>query len=111
MGSFQSVKDLSCALPVGEIKKRPLFPPFAKEAFQKRRDLSTSGIITETRDEKTELQERLKELKRQKGILKTRDVLFEKDHEESKKRVKEQKRSLEKIIAELSGVDVKILLN
>ncbi|PVX24154.1 MAG: hypothetical protein CW691_08470 [Candidatus Bathyarchaeum sp.] len=82
-----------------------------KESFSKRKELSTSGIITETRDEKTELQEQLKELQRQKGILKTRDALLEKDHKEAKKRVEEQKRSLEKIITELSDIDVKIMLD
>ncbi|PVX27800.1 MAG: hypothetical protein CW716_00430, partial [Candidatus Bathyarchaeum sp.] len=39
----------------------------SKEAFSKRSDLSASGIINEARDEKTELQEHLKELRRQKG--------------------------------------------
>ena len=82
-----------------------------REAFSKKNELSTSGTISESRDERAKLQNRLKELQTQKRLLEARDTRFEKQHKETRLRVDEQKRSLEKIVADLSDKNVQILID
>jgi len=43
-------------------------------------------------------------------LLETRDTMFEKEHKEAHKRVEEQKRSLEKIVSDLSDKTVHLIL-
>jgi hypothetical protein len=81
------------------------------EAFSKKTELSTSGIISESRDERAGLQNRLKELQTQKSLLEARNARFEKKHEEARLRLDEQKRALEKIVSDLSVKNVQILLD
>ncbi len=81
------------------------------EAFSKKRELSTSGIISASRDERAGLQDRLKDLQRQKSLIDARDAMFEKEHKEARKKVDKQKRGLEKIVSELSNKRVQILLD
>jgi len=81
------------------------------EAFSKKRELSTSGIISASRDERAELQDRLKDLQRQKSLLDARDARFEKEHKEARRKVDKQKRGLEKIVSDLSDKNVQIVIN
>ncbi len=81
------------------------------EAFSKKRELSTSGIISASRDERAELQDRLKDLQRQKSLIDARDARFEKEHKEVRKKVDKQKRGLEKIVSDLSDKNVQIVIN
>jgi len=81
------------------------------EAFSKKNELSTSGTISESRDERAGLQNRLKDLQRQKRLLEARDARFEKQHKEARKRVDMQKEDLEKIVSDLSDKNVQILID
>ena len=80
------------------------------EAFSKKYALSTSGIISESRDERTGLQNSLKELQIKKRLLEARDAGFKKRHKEARRRVDDQKRALEEIVTDLSGKNVQILI-
>jgi chromosome segregation ATPase len=79
------------------------------EALNKKNELATSGAISESRDERAGLQDRLKELQTRKNLLEARDARFEKQHNEAHIRVEKQKRNLEKIVSDLSGKNVQIL--
>jgi hypothetical protein len=81
------------------------------EALSKKNELSTSGTISESRDERARLQNRLKELQTRKMLLEARDARFEKQHKEARVRVDEQKRALEKIVSDLSDKNVQILID
>jgi len=81
------------------------------EVFSKKHELATSGTISETRDESAELQTQLKELQTRKRLLEARDVRFEKRQKEAHMRVNEQKRELEKIVSDLSGKNVLLVLD
>jgi ElaB/YqjD/DUF883 family membrane-anchored ribosome-binding protein len=81
-----------------------------REAFSKKGKLANSGIISETRNEKAELQEHLNDLERKKKVLENRDRLFEKDHKDAQTRVEEQKKLLEKSVSELSNKSVRVVL-
>ena len=81
------------------------------EAFSKKNEVSTSGAISESRDERAGLQNRLKDLQTRKRLLEARDARFEKQHEESRMRIDEQKRALEKIVSDLSDKNVQILVD
>ena len=81
------------------------------EAFSKKNELSTSGTISESRDERARLQNRLKDLQKRKRLLEARDARFEKQHKEARMRVDEQKRALEKIVSDLSDKNVQILID
>jgi len=81
------------------------------EAFNKKCELSASGTISECRDERAGLQDRLKDLQTQKSLLEARDARFEKEHKEARRRVDEQKKGLEKIVLELSNKSVQILID
>ena len=81
------------------------------EAFSKKNELSTSGTISESRDERAGLQNRLKDLQRRKRLLEARDARFEKEHKEARKGVEMQKKDLEKIVSDLSDKNVQILID
>ena len=81
------------------------------EAFSKKNELSTSGIISESRDKRAGLQNRLKDLQRRQRLLEARDARFEKQHKEARKRVDMQKEDLEKIVSDLSDKNVQILID
>ena len=80
------------------------------EVLNKKHELSASGTISKCRDERTELHEHLNDLQRRKSLIEARDALFEKQHKDACKRVDDQKRSLEKIVSELSGRNVTIVI-
>ena len=81
------------------------------EAFSKKNEVSTSGAISESRDERAGLQNRLKDLQTRKRLLEARDARFEKQHKEARMRIDEQKRALEKIVSDLSDKNVQILID
>jgi predicted nucleic acid-binding Zn-ribbon protein len=81
------------------------------QAFNKKQELSTSGTISQVRDARTELHDRLNDLQRRKKLLEAREARFKKQHKETHKRVEDQKRSLEKIVSDLSDKNVQILLD
>ncbi len=81
------------------------------EALNKKRELSTSGAISESRDKRAGLQNRLKELQTRKRLLEARDARFKKEHNEAHTRVEKQKRSIEKILSNLSDKTVQILID
>jgi len=81
------------------------------EALSKKNELSTSGTISESRDERARLHNRLKDLQKRKRLLEARDARFEKQHKEARMRVDEQKRALEKIVSDLSDKNVQILID
>ena len=81
------------------------------EAVTKRTELSTSEIVSESKVEKELLHDRLKDLKRRKNLLETRDAQFDKQRKQVRKKVDEQKKGLEKIVLELSNKRVKILID
>lgn len=80
------------------------------EALSKKNELTTSGIISESRDERAALQNRLEDLERRKSLLEARDAMLEKEHKEARRRVDEQKIYLEKIVSELSNKSIQILI-
>jgi hypothetical protein len=80
------------------------------ETFAKKADLSKSGVISESRDERAMLQERLKDLQRRMSIIEARDERLKKEHEQLRKRVDDQKKSLETIASELSNKTVTLVL-
>jgi len=81
------------------------------EALSKKTELSTSGAISESRDERAGLQNHLKELQTRKRLLEARDARFEREHKEACMRVEEQKRALEEIVSDLSDRNVQILID
>ena len=80
------------------------------EALSKKRELSTSGAISESRDERADVQERLKALETRNRLLEARDARFKKEHNEVRTRVEKQKKALEKTVFDLSGKDIQLIL-
>jgi chromosome segregation ATPase len=81
------------------------------ETFAKKADLAKSGVISESKDERAMLKERLKDLQRRMSIIEARDERLTKQHEQLRKRVDDQKKSLEKIASELSNKTVTLVLD
>ncbi len=81
------------------------------EIFAKKTDLSKSGVISESKDERAMLQERLKDLQRRMSIIEARDERLKKEHEQLRKRVDDQKKSLETIASELSNKTVTLVID
>ena len=79
------------------------------KALNKKLELSKSGAISESRDERADVQEKMKKLETRKRLLEARDARFKKEHNEVRTRVEKQKRDLEKLVSDLSGKNVKIL--
>jgi hypothetical protein len=80
------------------------------EALKKKRELSKSGAISETRDKRANLQERFKELNTKKRLLEAREDRFKKQHKEAQTRVEKQKKAIEKVLSDLSGKTVQLVL-
>lgn len=81
------------------------------EVFSKKYALATSGVISESRNERTELQDRLKELQLKQRLFEVRDAEFEKQRKEAHQRADDQKRALEEIVSDISGKNVQILID
>ncbi len=82
-----------------------------REAYSKKHQLATSGVISESRNERANLQNKLKDLQRKKRLLETRGVALEKKILEIRRRVGKQKEDLEEIVSEISNKNVQILLD
>ena len=80
------------------------------EALNKKRQLSTSGAISETRDKRANLQESFKELHTKKRLLEAREDRFKKQEKEALKRVEKQKKAIENILSDLSSKTVQLVL-
>ena len=80
------------------------------EALNKKIELTTSGAISESRNERAEVLEKLKELETRKRLLEARDARFNKEHNETRTRVENQKKALEKTVFDLSGKDIQLIL-
>ena len=81
------------------------------EVLSKKHELATSGAISESRDERAELKDHLKELQTRKKFLEARDARFKKQHDEESIRVEKQKKALEKILSDLSDKNIQILID
>ena len=81
-----------------------------KEALSKKQQLSTSGIITKSRNELAQLQKNLRDLQKRKELLDSRGTALEKKIKENFEKIEEQKRELEKIILELTNKKAQVLL-
>jgi len=81
-----------------------------KEALYKKQQLSTSGIITKSRGELTQLQENLRDLEKQRELLDSRSAVLERTIKETLEKIENQKRELEKIVLELTNKNVRVLL-
>jgi hypothetical protein len=81
------------------------------QTFAKKTKLAKSGIISESKDERAILLERLNDLQRRLNIVEARDNRLKKDHEQMAKRVLDQKKSLEDLAFELSNKAINIVLN
>ena len=81
------------------------------EVLNKKCELSASETISECRDERARLHDRLEDLQRQKSIVEIRDSRLEKEHNEARKKIDDQKRALEKIVSDISSKNVQIVIN
>jgi hypothetical protein len=81
------------------------------KVFNKKHELSNSRTINDYRNERSRLDNHLKNLKRRKRLLEVRNVRFEKELKETLKRVLEQKKDLEKILSKLSNRNIVVLIN
>ncbi len=81
-----------------------------KEALSKKQQLSTSGIITKSRNELAQLQKNLRDLQKRKKLLDSRGAVLERQIKETLEKIEDQKKELEKIVLELTNKNVQVLL-
>ena len=81
-----------------------------KEALSKKQQLSTSGIITKSRNELAQLQKNLRDLQKRKELLNSRGAVLERKIKEALEKIEDQKKELEKIVLELTNKKVQVLL-
>jgi hypothetical protein len=82
-----------------------------KQFFDQKRQLLNSGAISNVKDEKSELNDCLKDLETKKHLLQAKDSRLAKEHEQSRKRVQEQKNELELIVSSVINEKVKIVFD
>ena len=98
---------------IARIVNKAALSPLQKdcsEVLGKKRELVTSGAISETRDERADLQQSLKELQTRKRLLEARDARFKKEHNEAQKRVEKQKKAIEETLSDLTDKSVRLVL-
>lgn len=81
-----------------------------KEVFSKKQRLSTSGIITKTRSELTQLQQGLKDLQKRKELVDSRSAVLKEKIETTLKKVEKQKKELGKAVLKLTDKNVQVVL-
>jgi len=81
-----------------------------KEILSQRQQLSTSGIIAESRSEVTQLQQGLKGLQKRKNLVDSRITVLKEKIEKTLEKIEKQKKELEKAVLELTGKNVQIAL-
>lgn len=82
-----------------------------KQFFDQKRELLSSGAITECKDEKAELQESLKNLQIKKGLLEAKDNRLAKEHEDAQQRANDHKKEIESLLSTVAGNSVKIVFD
>jgi len=81
-----------------------------KKFYDQKCQLLDSGAISEVKDEKSELNDYLKDLETKKSLFEAKDSRLAKEYEESLKRLEEQKSKLETVVASIVGQKIKIIL-
>lgn len=81
-----------------------------KETFSQKQQLSTSGIITKTRSELTQLQQGLKDLQKRKELVDSRSAVLKEKIETTLKKVEKQKKELGKAVLKLTDKNVQVVL-
>jgi len=81
-----------------------------KEALSKKQQLSASGVITKSRNERTQLQKNLGDLQKRKELLDSRGTVLERRIKETLKKIEDEKKELEKIVLELNNKKIEVLL-
>jgi multidrug efflux pump subunit AcrA (membrane-fusion protein) len=81
-----------------------------KEAIARKQQLSTSGIITKSRNELTQLQKNLRDLQKRKELLNSRGAVLERQTKEALEKNEDEKKELEEIVLELTNKKVQVLL-
>ena len=81
-----------------------------KEALSKKQQLSTSGIITKSRNELAQLQKNLRDLQKRKELLDSRGAVLNRKIKETLEKIEDKKKELEKIVLELTNKNVQVLL-
>ena len=81
-----------------------------KEVLSKKQQLSTSGRITESKNELAQIQENLKNLQKRKELLDSRGAVLEKKIKETSEKIENQKRELEKTVLDLTNKKAQVLL-
>jgi chromosome segregation ATPase len=99
------IKDILNKPILLDVQKRSI------EVFSKKSALKNSGIISETKDERAELQNILKGLEIKRRLLDTKDAKLQDRYKDTQLNLDKLKRRLEKIVSELSGKDVQVLIN
>ncbi len=81
-----------------------------KEALSQKNQLSASGAITEFQNQLTQLQSKLKELRRENELENSRKNSLRADYDKLKEKKEYQKKELEKSIFQLTNKTVQIIL-
>ena len=81
-----------------------------KETFSQKQQLSSSGTITKTRTELTQLRQSLEDLQKRKELVDSRHAALKERIETTFKNIEEQKRELEKSVIELTDKKVQVAL-
>ncbi|MFZ7138300.1 MAG: hypothetical protein ACOWW1_07775 [archaeon] len=82
-----------------------------KLVLEKKGEMFASGAIGECKTEKSNLQDRLKDLEIKKGLLEAKDARLVKEYEETIRRVEDQKNELESSILSVVGQKVNIIFD
>lgn len=79
-----------------------------KETFSQRQQLLTSKAMATFQNKLTQFQKNLRELKKKKELMDSRKAVLESEHQKMKKKIKTQKRQLEKTILDLTDKNVRV---
>jgi len=81
-----------------------------REALSKKQQLSTSGVVTKSRNELAQLQRNLRDLQNRRALLDSRGAVLERQIKENSEKIEDQKRELEKMVLELTNKKVQVVL-
>jgi len=80
-----------------------------KNFYNQKRALLDSGAISEVKDEKSELNDYLKDLETKKGLFEVKHSRLAKEYDASLKRLEEQKSTIETVVASIVDQKIKIV--
>lgn len=80
-----------------------------KETFSQRQQLLTSEAMAGFQNKLTQFQKDLRELKKKKELMDSRKAVLESEHQKIMRKIKTQKRGLEKTILELTDKNVRVV--